>query len=106
MSEPGSVSARNCVEIVYCTQCRWLLRAAWMAQELLSTFEHELQALTLIPGGGGVFEVRANGAVVWSRSRDGGFPEIGQLKRLVRDHVAPGRNLGHLDRAAESGPTE
>ena len=23
------------VEIEYCTQCRWLLRAAWMAQELL-----------------------------------------------------------------------
>jgi len=27
------------VEIEYCTQCRWLLRAAWMAQELLSTFD-------------------------------------------------------------------
>ena len=30
------------VEIEYCTQCRWLLRAAWMAQELLSTFEAEI----------------------------------------------------------------
>ena len=29
-------------EIEYCTQCRWMLRAAWMAQELLSTFESDL----------------------------------------------------------------
>lgn len=29
------------VEIEYCTQCRWLLRAAWMAQELLVTFEED-----------------------------------------------------------------
>lgn len=26
------------IEIVYCTQCRWLLRAGWTAQELLTTF--------------------------------------------------------------------
>jgi uncharacterized protein YcaQ len=30
------------VQIHYCTQCRWLLRAAWYAQELLTTFETEL----------------------------------------------------------------
>ena len=28
------------LEIEYCAQCRWLLRAAWMAQELLTTFEN------------------------------------------------------------------
>ena len=106
MSEGAPPSARNCVEIVYCTQCRWLLRAAWMGQELLTTFEHEIHALTLIPGSGGIFEVRANGVLLWSRARDGGFPEIGSLKRLVRDHVAPGRNLGHLDRTTGSVSTE
>ncbi|HXS29597.1 MAG TPA: Rdx family protein, partial [Steroidobacteraceae bacterium] len=29
----------HAVEIHYCVQCRWLLRASWMAQELLSTFD-------------------------------------------------------------------
>ena len=47
------------VEIIYCTQCRWLLRAAWMAQELLTTFEGELREVALVPGTGGVFEIRA-----------------------------------------------
>ena len=86
------------VEIHYCTQCHWLLRAAWTAQELLTTFEGEIGALTLKPGTGGVFEVRVNDAVVWSRSAEGRFPEMKELKQLVRDHVAPDKDLGHSDR--------
>lgn len=91
----------NRVEVLYCTQCRWLLRAAWMAQELLSTFEEEISELTLKPGIGGIFEVRANGALVWSRKTQGRFPEITELKQLVRDHIAPHRDLGHAERKGE-----
>ena len=85
------------VTITYCTQCRWLLRAAWLAQELLGTFEAELAGVTLAPGSGGVFEVRVGDAVVWSRVEAGRFPEAAELKRLVRDRVAPGKPLGHSD---------
>ena len=90
--------AKPRIEIEYCTQCRWLLRAAWMAQELLTTFEKELGEVALMPGEGGVFEVRAEGVTVWSRREQGRFPEIKELKQLVRDIVAPGRDLGHVDR--------
>lgn len=94
------------VSIMYCTQCRWLLRAAWMAQELLTTFAAELGEVALIPGTGGVFEVRVDDTLVWSRAAQGGFPEITTLKQLVRDIVAPGRSLGHTDRAARPAETE
>lgn len=87
------------VEIVYCTGCRWLLRAAWMAQELLTTFEHELGEVALVPGSGGIFEVRVNDVLIWSRQTEGRFPEIKELKQRVRDHVAPDRDLGHADRS-------
>ena len=86
------------VEIEYCTQCRWLLRAGWMAQELLTTFQEELGEVALIPGAGGVFEVRVDGAVVWSRTGEGRLPELKELKQRVRDTIAPGRSLGHSDR--------
>lgn len=86
------------VEIHYCTQCRWLLRSAWMAQELLTTFEDEIGELTLKPGTGGVFEVHADGKLVWSRKDQGRFPEITELKQAVRDVIAPERHLGHVDR--------
>ena len=86
------------LEIEYCTQCRWLLRAGWMAQELLTTFQEELGEVALLPGTGGVFEVRIDGTVVWSRSGEGGFPELKELKQRVRDRIAPDRALGHSDR--------
>jgi selenoprotein W-related protein len=86
------------VEIEYCRQCRWLLRAAWMAQELLTTFETELGGVTLTPGTGGVFEVRMDGETVWSRKGEGRFPEMKELKQLIRDRAAPERDLGHSDR--------
>ena len=87
------------LEIEYCTQCRWLLRAAWLAQEMLVTFQNELAAVTLVPGNGGVFDVRLDGETLASRRADGGFPDLADLKRRVRDRVAPDRSLGHTDRS-------
>ncbi|MDZ4339753.1 MAG: SelT/SelW/SelH family protein [candidate division NC10 bacterium] len=86
------------VEIRYCTQCRWLLRAAWVAQELLTTFENELGEVALVPGTGGIFEVKVDGEVIFSREKEGRFPESKELKQLVRDRVAPDKPLGHSDR--------
>ncbi len=86
------------LEIEYCSQCRFILRAAWLAQELLMTFGAELGELALIPGGGGVFEVRLDGETLFSRRQAGRFPEAKELKQLVRDRICPGRDLGHSDR--------
>ena len=86
------------ISITYCTQCNWLLRAAWMAQELLSTFSSEIGGVTLVPGTGGTFEIRAHGALLWDRKRDGGFPDVKTLKQMVRDLIDPERDLGHIDR--------
>ena len=88
------------VEIEYCTRCRWLLRAGWMAQEILSTFDDEIGEVALRPNAaGGVFEIRVGDAVVWSRKKEGRFADIVELKQRVRDVVAPERDLGHVDRS-------
>ena len=94
MTEPGKPR----ITITYCRQCQWLLRAAWMAQELLSTFAEDLGEVALQPGTGGVFLIEYEGKVVWDRKREGGFPDIKTLKQLVRDRLDPGRDLGHIDR--------
>lgn len=86
------------IAITYCTQCQWLLRAAWMAQELLSTFTEDLAEVALIPGTGGIFVIACDGETVWERKRDGGFPDVKTLKQLVRDRIDPQRDLGHVDR--------
>ena len=87
------------LEIHYCTQCRWLLRASWLAQELLTTFPRDLGEVALVPGLGGIFEVRLDGELLWSR-KESGFPDLAAVKRLVRDRIAPGRSLGHSDHSA------
>ena len=87
------------IRIRYCTGCKWLMRAAWLAQELLSTFEQELGEVTLQPDStGGVFDIEIDGETVWSRADQQRFPEPKEIKQLVRDVVAPGRDLGHIDR--------
>lgn len=76
------------------------MRAAWVAQELLTTFGTRVGEVALVPGTGGVFVVTVGDDVIWDRSVDRGFPEIPALKAAVRDRVAPGMPLGHTDRAA------
>lgn len=96
--EPGPARAQPRISITYCPRCRWLLRAAWMAQELLVTFERELGEVALRPGDEGVYEVRLGDEMVWSRAVEGRFPEPKELKQRIRDRIAPGRELGHSDR--------
>ena len=93
------VMSKPILTITYCSQCNWLLRSAWMAQEVLATFAEEVGGVTLVPGTGGIFEIRLDAETIWNRTRDGGFPDIRALKQMVRDRVAPDRALGHTDRA-------
>ena len=91
------------VEIEYCVGCRWLMRAGWTAQELLTTFENELAEVALVPGRtGGIFVVRLGDEVLFDRKEEGGFPELRELKQRIRDRVAPERDLGHSDRKGDS----
>ncbi len=87
------------VEIHYCRTCRFVLRATWMAQELLFTFADDLAGLTLVPDEGGVFRVQmASGDVLFDRKAAGRFPESKELKQLLRDRIAPDKDLGHSDK--------
>jgi selenoprotein W-related protein len=83
------------VEIHYCTQCRFMLRAAYLAQELLSTFEEELGEVALVPSSGGIFEVTLDGETLASNRETKRMPEAGEVKRLLRDRIAPGKAIGH-----------
>ena len=92
------MAAGPVVEITFCRLCGWGLRAGWLAQELLTTIAEEVGSVMLTPDAtGGVFEVRLDGQMIWSRKERGRFPESKELKQLVRDRIAPDRSLGHSD---------
>ena len=92
------MSSGHQLEIEYCTQCRWLLRSAWMAQELLTTFEQDLERVSLVPGSGGIFDIRLNNELIFSRKEAQRFPETREIKQMIRDRIDPERSLGHSDR--------
>jgi len=87
------------VAIEYCPKCGWLLRAAYMAQELLTTFSEDLKGVTLQPAEvSGRYIIYVNGEEIFDRKKEGRFPEIKELKQLIRDKVAPDKNLGHSEK--------
>ncbi|MEO0510700.1 MAG: SelT/SelW/SelH family protein [Verrucomicrobiota bacterium] len=92
------------VVIEYCPGCRWLLRAGWAAQELLTTFEKELGSVSLKPSDtGGKFSVSVDDSILWDRKTQGRFPEMKELKQIIRDHIAPEHDLGHSDSPERQG---
>ena len=87
------------ITIEYCPKCGWMLRAAYMAQELLTTFSEEIKSVTLLPSEtGGRYAIFINDNIVFDRKETGHFPEIKELKQLVRDVVNPAKSLGHSDK--------
>ncbi|WP_119396341.1 SelT/SelW/SelH family protein [Salinibius halmophilus] len=91
------------VEIIYCAGCKWMVRAAWYAQELLQSFEQNGIAVTLIPEleQGGRFSIFVDGEMLADRKRDAGFPEIKALKRKLRNQCWPEKDLSHTDRCVD-----
>ncbi len=85
------------IEIEYCRQCRFVIRATWITQEILMTLGEDIGEIALIPGKGGVFDVRLNGKTLFSRKEKDRFPESKELKQLIRDQIAPEKPLGHSD---------
>jgi selenoprotein W-related protein len=74
-----------------------------LAQELLTTFQDDLNSVTLIPSRpplaqGGTFRIELNGELLWDRATQERFPEPKEIKQLIRDRLCPTRNLGHADR--------
>ncbi|MGZ3777035.1 MAG: SelT/SelW/SelH family protein [Mucilaginibacter sp.] len=87
------------VTIEYCPKCNWLLRAAYMAQEFLTTFADELYGVTLRPSETpGHYSISVDNGVIFDRKASGGFPEIKELKQMLRDKVNPEKSLGHSDK--------
>lgn len=92
-----TLASKPRVVIEYCPRCGWLLRAAWLAQELLTTFADKVHEVALRPAGKAVFRVSVDQAQVWSRVEENGFPSAAELKRRVRDLVDPSMDLGHSE---------
>lgn len=96
----NDMTQKAAITLTYCSQCNWMLRASWMVQELLHTFNTDIASVTLVPGTGGIFTITVGDELIWDRKRDDGFPDAAELKRRVRDICFPEKPLGHVDKSA------
>lgn len=85
------------IHIEYCTGCRFVVRATWIAEELLFTFGEKLGAVALVPRNGGVFVVKLGGEVLFDKAVEGRFPDPRELRAAIRDRIAPELDLGHSE---------
>jgi selenoprotein W-related protein len=87
------------ITVEYCPKCNWMLRAAYFAQEILSTFSDDVFSVNLQPSEtAGKFSISINDEEIYDRKIEGGFPEIKELKQRLRDKINPDKNLGHSDK--------
>lgn len=95
------MASKPVIEIEYCPKCNWMLRAAYMSQEILSSFTENIHGVLLIPSEiAGRYTIRIDNNEIFDRKRAGRFPEIKELKQLIRDIVAPEKSLGHSDKTS------
>lgn len=89
---------KQSITVEYCTKCKFMMRSAWIAQELLQTFEGDIDEAILKPSEiPGIWRIYANDLQIWDRKTERGLPEMKDLKRRVRDIIAPEKNLGHAE---------
>ena len=70
------------ISIEYCTAWNYLPRATSLANELLERYNTDIKELTLIPSGGGVFEVIKNDELIFSKKALDRHAEEGEVMKL------------------------
>ena len=56
-----------------------------MATEILSKYGEKIDQFSLIPSGGGVYEVTKDGKLIFSKKSLGRFPELNEIISLINE---------------------
>lgn len=60
-----------------------------VAEDLLGSYQHRIEGLTLVPGPRGIFDVTVNGDVIFSKYAAGRHAEPGEVLESFRAIVGP-----------------
>ena len=59
------------------------------ARDLLTNYQHVIEDLTLTTGASGVFDVKVDGELVYSKEQTGRHAEDGELLGIFRNIIGP-----------------
>ena len=71
------------IEITYCNTWNYLPRAASLATKLLEKYGNLITELSLIPANGGVFDITKNNTLIFSKKKEGRFPDFSEITILL-----------------------
>ncbi|MQG20767.1 MAG: SelT/SelW/SelH family protein [SAR202 cluster bacterium] len=75
----------NRIKIEYCVPCGYLPQASELATELLQHLRHDVEAIELVTGDSGVFDVKLNDDLIYSHFDTGTFPTTKEILTTVKD---------------------
>ena len=61
-----------------------------MADDILANYQHVIDTFTFITGTKGIFDVKVNGDMLYSKHQTGRHAEPGEVLTLFKDFVGPG----------------
>jgi len=73
------------ISIEYCAQWNYLPRASSLEADLKSKFP-KIET-KLISSGGGVFEIKLNGNLIFSKKAKNRFPDDGEVEILIKQAI-------------------
>ncbi|HZD11624.1 MAG TPA: Rdx family protein [Candidatus Binatia bacterium] len=73
------------VSIEYCVPCDYSEQALRVAEELIQDEQHHLKRLVLVMGSKGVFEVKADDEVIFSKQALQRYPQAGEITARFRE---------------------
>jgi len=77
------------ISVFYCVKSKYLACASWIVQEILSTFQDDVNSATLVPSlEKGKFIVTLDNVVIWDKKERNRLPDIDELKRVVSNYFS------------------
>lgn len=75
------------ISIEYCTSWNYLPKAVSLANSILEEHKTVISSLNLIPSSGGVFKIRYNKQLLFSKEECGRFPNVNEVEKLLKEKL-------------------
>lgn len=77
----------NKISIEYCTTWGYRPKAVSLTEKLLKEHKNKIKSITLLPSSGGVFEVKFNDELIFSKKELGRFPNEDEVESIIREKI-------------------
>lgn len=79
---------KNVVTIEYCTSWGYLGRAVALTRTLLNEHTNTIEKVEIVPGSGGIYDVKLDGEMIFSKTELSRYPEKDEIEDIIKEKLA------------------